>query len=95
MFGRTTCLIDIAEIVAKGQSRMIDEAVKAAYRSGANREDLLSAVEIARRIGSPEEAALARAYAAIHDWHWMVARRCKDREALVASRLNSPATAAA
>ena len=59
-------------------------AVRAAYAAGAEREDLLVALDMARLMAEVPAPLVTQAYAAIHvgDWHWIAARRVASRRAL-------------
>ena len=49
--------------------------VKAAYQAGLSREDLLTALEVVRVLADAPGGVVAQAYSAVHDWHWIAARR--------------------
>jgi hypothetical protein len=75
-------LAAFAEAVTAGRPERFAEAVKAAYQAGACREDLLAAVGAIRWPDDPPYPVLAKAYAAIHEWYWMAARRAPQRGGL-------------
>jgi len=56
MSERNTCLKAFIEALAADQPHLFEQAVKAAYKVGASREDLLAAVEIARRRAEVDRA---------------------------------------
>ena len=71
---RIALLAALAEAVWSRQAHEFDRLVKAGYRIGASREDLLTAVETGRLLGDPTEPVVADAYATVHAWHWMASR---------------------
>jgi len=83
MSERNTCLKAFIEALAADQPHLFEQAVKAAYKVGASREDLLAAVEIARRRAEIPAATLSHAYATVHAWHWLAARRMEHRRNLM------------
>ena len=54
---------------------LFERLVRAAYQSGATREELLRAVETARTMGEVSGPLVAHAYATVHNWQWMMERR--------------------
>ncbi len=68
-------LTAFTEGVATGQAQRFEPIVKAAYRAGASREDLLTAVEVGRCLGTVPDPVIRQAYATIHAWSWIAARR--------------------
>ena len=60
----------------------MEQAVKAAYKAGASREDLLASVEVARRRAELPAVTLSCAYATVHAWRWMMARRIQHQREL-------------
>lgn len=72
---RTALLTALAEAVWSRQAHVFDWLVKAGYRAGASREDLLIAVETGRLLGDPPQPVVADAYATIHAWQWMAGCR--------------------
>lgn len=72
---RVSHIAAFAEAVAAGHPHRFAQAVKAAYAAGTSREDLLAAVDINRQFAEVPAPGRAQAYEAIHEWHWMVARR--------------------
>jgi hypothetical protein len=71
---RIVFLAALAEAVWNRQAYEFNRLVKAGYRTGASREDLLIAVETGRLLGDPPEPVVAQAYATVHAWHWMAIR---------------------
>lgn len=67
-------LAAFAEAVATRQTHEFEWLVKAAYRAGAEMDDLLAAVEIGRLIGEPPEPVVTEASATAHLWHWIALR---------------------
>jgi len=74
MKDRITLLATLAEAVADKQPHCFEGLVKAAYEAGADREDLLTAVEIGRVIGEVSGPVLTEARATVQAWQWMVVR---------------------
>ncbi len=72
---RTSYLFALAKAVAARETEQFAELIKAAYQTGATREDLLTAVEIGRMFGEPSRPVMAEAYATIHAWQWIASRR--------------------
>ena len=71
---RIALLAALAEAVWSQQAHEFDQLVKAGYRAGASREDLLIAVETGRLLGDPPKPVVADAYATVHAWQWMASR---------------------
>ncbi len=80
---RIAPLTAFTEAITSGQAHLFEQAVKAAYAAGASREDLLRAVEIGRCLAEVPGPFLAQAYAAVHAWYWMVARRAVHHRELM------------
>lgn len=78
-----TPITTVAEVVAAQRQADIEDAVKAAYRAGATRDTLLMAVEVARQVVEVPGPVVARAYATVHQWSWMAARRQAPRLGMV------------
>ncbi|OGB92565.1 MAG: hypothetical protein A3H39_07270 [candidate division NC10 bacterium RIFCSPLOWO2_02_FULL_66_22] len=76
---RIILLAALAEAVAGGQPHRFEGLVKAAYEAGADREDLLTAVEIGRVIGEVSGPVLTEACATVQAWQWMVVHRLTHR----------------
>ncbi|HYB72521.1 MAG TPA: hypothetical protein VED18_04055 [Candidatus Sulfotelmatobacter sp.] len=76
-------LIAFADALTSGRLHQFERIVKAAYRSGVSREDLLLAVDIGRLLVEVPTWVRSRAYAAVHAWHWIAARRGVPRRVLV------------
>lgn len=72
---RITRLAALTRAVSAGEPEAFAAVVKAAYAAGASREELLGAVEVARVLAGASGAVVVQAYAAIHAWHWIAARR--------------------
>ena len=83
MHTRIGPLAAFTKAITSGQPRHFEATVKAAYAVGADREDLLMAVEVARILTEVPAAVVAQAYATIHAWHWMAARRPAHQRELV------------
>jgi alkylhydroperoxidase/carboxymuconolactone decarboxylase family protein YurZ len=77
-------LIAFADALTTGRLHQFEGIVKAAYRAGVNRQDLLIAVEMGRLLVEVPSWVVSRAYAAVHAWHWIVARRGVPQRAPVA-----------
>ena len=80
---RVGAIAAFTEVVAASQPRRFEQAATAAYAAGASWEDLLAAVDLNRQFGEVPAPVRAQAYAAIHAWHWMVARRALLRRELL------------
>lgn len=76
---RITRLAAFTGAIAAQQADQFDRIVKAAYNAGASREDLLAAVEVARVLADAPGPLVVQAYAAIHAWRWIEARRLAPR----------------
>ena len=72
---RTSYLFAFAKAVTARETERFAELIKAAYQTGATREDLLTAVEVGRMFGEPSGPVLAEAYATIQAWQWIAFRR--------------------
>jgi alkylhydroperoxidase/carboxymuconolactone decarboxylase family protein YurZ len=79
---RITHLAAFTGAIAAGQADRFDRIVKASYSAGAAREDLLGAVEVARVLADAPGPLVVQAYAAIHAWRWIEARRLAPRRSL-------------
>lgn len=79
MKDRIILLAALAEAVADKQPHCFEGLVKAAYEAGADREDLLTAVEIGRVIGEVSGPVLTEACATVQAWQWMVVHRLTHR----------------
>ena len=75
-------LIAFMDALTTGQLHQFEDIVKTAYKAGTSREDLLTAIEIARCLADVLPAVLGQAYATVHDWHWIVARRAVHQRRL-------------
>ena len=64
-----------AKAIAARQPEQFERLVKAAYEAGASREDLLTAVEVARVLADAPGPVVVEAYATVHTWRWVAARR--------------------
>ena len=80
---RVAALAAFNQAVAAGQHYRLEQAVKEAYAAGASREDLLATLDIGRQLVEVSAPVRSQAYAAIHAWHWMVARRAVLRRELL------------
>ena len=80
---RASNLAALREAVAVPKPMHLDRTIKAAYQAGASREDLITAVEIARAVSDVPGSVVAQAYASIHAWHWIAARRAPLAESLM------------
>ena len=60
--------------VAAREWHLFEGLVRAAYQTGASREELLTAVENARTLGDVPGPVVAHAYATVHNWQWMMVR---------------------
>ncbi len=85
MTERIAHLIAFIEAITDGQPHLFQPAVKAAYRAGASREELLTAVEIGRGLRHVAAPVVSQAYATVHAWYWMAARRTGHRRNLIPS----------
>ena len=79
---RITHLAAFTGAIAANHATQFDGIVKAAYGAGATREDLLAAVEVARVLADAPGPLVVQAYAAIHAWRWIEARRLAPRRSL-------------
>ncbi|HEY7677032.1 MAG TPA: hypothetical protein VIG69_08155 [Candidatus Methylomirabilis sp.] len=79
---RNAHLIAFIEAITTGQTFQFEHLVKTAYIAGARREDLLTALEIARFLADVPEPVLTEARATIYAWHWIVGRRLEHRRSL-------------
>ncbi len=70
-----TYLAAFTEAVAAGRTDRFEEAVKGAYAAGASEEDLLVALEMGRLLSEVPAPVRTEAYATIHAWRWIEARR--------------------
>jgi hypothetical protein len=86
-------LIAFLEAITSGQTYQFEHLVKTAYIAGASREDLLTALEIARFLADVPEPVLTEARATIHAWHWIVGRRFEHQRSLAPPAEGSPAGA--
>ena len=75
MDNHITHLTAFAKAVAGHQPNLFEPVVISAYSAGADLADFLVAVEIAKALSEVPPPILARAYASIHAWHWIAARR--------------------
>ena len=85
MSERIAHVIEFIEAITSGQPHLFQRAVKEAYKAGATREELLTAVEIGRAMGHSSGPVVSQAYASVHAWHWMAARRTEHRRNLAPS----------
>ena len=95
MSERNAALIAFMEAITSGQPHLFEQAVKAAYKAGAVREELLTAVEIGRCLAYVSAPLVSQAYATVHAWHWMVARRAEHQRDLTpfqTQRVSPPTT---
>jgi alkylhydroperoxidase/carboxymuconolactone decarboxylase family protein YurZ len=79
---RIAHLIAFIEAIAAGQPHLFERAVKEAYKAGASREEMLTAVDIARGMAPASDAVVSQAYATVHAWRWLAARRMEYRRDL-------------
>jgi hypothetical protein len=75
MHERLAHLATLTKAAVARQPYRFDQVINAAYGAGASRDDLLRAIEAAQRLGDVPGPVLAQAYATIHAWYWMEARR--------------------
>ena len=75
MDNHITHLTAFAKAVAGHQPSLFEPVAISAYSAGADLADLLVAVEIARALSEVPRPILAQAYASIHAWQWIAARR--------------------
>ncbi len=80
---RVGAIAAFVDVVVAGQAHRFEQTAKAAYAGGASRGDLLAAVDLGQQVGEVPAPVRAQAYAAIHAWHWMVARRILLRRELL------------
>ncbi len=94
MHERNAALTAFTEAIISGQPHLFEQAVKTAYKAGALREELLTAVEIGRCLADVPAPIVSQAYATVHAWHWMVARRAEHQRDLTPSQTQrvSPST---
>ncbi len=76
---RIILLATLAEAVAGGQPHRFEGLVKDAYEAGADRDDLLTAVEIGRVLGEVSGPVLTEARATVQAWQWVVVHRLTYR----------------
>ncbi len=79
---RIACLAAFTEAIVAGHADLFDPAVRLAYCAAACPSDLIAAVDIARSRAEIPAPVVGRAYAAVHDWQWMAARRVEPRRQL-------------
>ncbi len=72
---RSNRLVDVIHCFTARQEHLLAACVKAAYREGCTREDLLAAIDIARYLRDVPEPLVMRGWQAVHDWAWIEARR--------------------
>ena len=70
-----TPITAFAKVVAAGHAGRFEPAVKAAYGAGASRDTLLMAVDVACHLAEVPAPVAAAAFAAVHRWSWIAARR--------------------
>ncbi len=87
---RNAHLIALIEALTAGQVHQFEHVVKTAYIAGVGRAELLTAVEIGRLLVDLPEAIVTQAYATIHAWHWLVARRLEHQRSLAPEPLTPP-----
>lgn len=75
-----TPITTFAESVAAGRPEQFEDAVRAAYEAGADRDTLLMAVDVAGGGARVPAAIAGQAYAAVHRWQWIAARRARPRQ---------------
>ncbi len=78
-----TPITEFAEAVAARRAGLFEPAVKAAYVAGASRETLLMAIDVARQLAEVPAPVAAEAFAAVHRWSWIAARRWEGRRPFV------------
>lgn len=74
-----TNLIAFIEALTTGQANQFDRIVRAAYMSGASRDELLTALEIGRFLADVPWPVLGQAHAAVRAWGWMERHRVSRR----------------
>lgn len=72
-------LIALIEVLTAGQATQLERIVRAAFMSGASRDDLLTAIEIGRRLADVPAPVLTQACATVHAWDWMETYRVSRR----------------
>lgn len=72
---RTECLVDLIMCFTAGQQGLVVPRIKEAYRRGCAPEDLLAAIDMARRLGDVPAPLLRQAWQAVRDWGWIWARQ--------------------
>jgi hypothetical protein len=87
---RNANLIALIEAITIGRTYQFEHLVKSGYIAGASREDLLTALEIARFLADVREPVLTEARATIHAWHWIVGRRFEHQRSLAPPAEGSP-----
>jgi alkylhydroperoxidase/carboxymuconolactone decarboxylase family protein YurZ len=85
MSQRIAHLVEFIQAIMGGQPHLFQRAVKEAYKAGATREELLTAVEIGRVMGHVSGPVVSQAYATVHAWHWLAARRMEHLRNLTRS----------
>ncbi len=70
-----TPITEFAAVVAAGQTDQFESIVKAAYAAGVSRDTLLMAVDVALQLAEVPAPVAAEAFAAVHRWAWIAARR--------------------
>ncbi len=79
---RNAHLIAFIEAITTHQAHRFEHVVKMAYIDGVNREELLTAVKIARLLVDLPDPIVTQASATLHAWHWLVARRLEHQRSL-------------
>jgi hypothetical protein len=82
MAERNANLIAFIDAITTGQTYQFEHLVRKAYIAGASREDLLTALEIARVLADVPDPVLTEARATIYAWHWIVGRRFEHQRSL-------------
>ena len=70
-----TPITGFAEAIAAQRPSLFEPAVKVAYQAGADVGTLLLAVDVARHLADVPAPLVAHAYATVHRWSWIPARR--------------------
>ena len=83
MGARMPHLAALTKAVAAQQPDQFEWIVTTAYLAGVSREDLLTALEVARVLADAPGPVVVQAYATIHAWCWLAARHGTHRRELV------------
>src|SRR5574341_2060856 len=73
-YDRIDYLAFLTALVVCGQSSRFEHAVRLAYHAGANRDELLTAVELGRVLGGAPDAVVVQAHATVQAWDLVVGR---------------------